>query len=39
MCVTACQDDGTTVVSHPTNPEVVPTMTTSDVQTIISGDE
>lgn len=33
---TSCKDDSTTVVSHPTNPEVVPTMTTSDVETIIS---
>lgn len=33
---TSCKDDSTTMVSHPTNPEVVPTMTTSDVQTIIS---
>ena len=36
MCVTACQDDGTTVVSHPTNPETVPTMATRDVETVIS---
>jgi len=34
--VTGCKDDGTNVVSHPTNPEVVPTMTTTDVQTVIS---
>ena len=33
---TSCEDSSTTVVSHPTNPEVVPTMTTTDVQTIIS---
>ena len=33
---TGCKDDSTTVVSHATNPEVVPTMTTSDVQTVIS---
>ena len=33
---TSCKDDSTTVVSHPTDPETVPTMTTSDVQTIIS---
>lgn len=33
---TGCKDDGTNVVSHPTNPEVVPTMTTTDVQTVIS---
>lgn len=36
MALTSCQDDSTTMVSHPTNPEVVPTMTTSDVQTVIS---
>lgn len=34
--VTGCKDDATSVVSHATNPEVVPTMTTSDVQTVIS---
>ena len=33
---TGCKDDGTNVVDHPTNPELVPTMTTSDVQTVIS---
>jgi len=32
----SCKDDSTTVVSHPTNPELVPTMTTSDVETVIS---
>ena len=32
----SCKDDSTSVVSHPTDPESVPTMTTSDVQTIIS---
>ena len=32
----SCKDDSTSVVSHPTDPERVPTMTTSDVQTIIS---
>lgn len=32
----ACKDASTSVVSHATNPEVVPTMTTSDVQTVIS---
>ena len=31
-----CKDDGTAVVNHPTNPEVVPTMSTTDVQTVIS---
>ena len=34
--LTGCKDDGTNVVDHPTNPELVPTMTTSDVQTVIS---
>ena len=34
--LTACKDDSTSVVSHATNPELVPTMTTSDVQTVIS---
>ncbi len=33
---TGCKNDSTTVVSHATNPEVVPTMTTTDVQTVIS---
>ena len=32
----SCKDDATSVVSHATDPEVVPTMTTTDVQTIIS---
>ena len=36
LAVSACKDDSTTVVSHSTNPELVPTMTTTDVQTIIS---
>ena len=36
LAVGACKDDSTTVVSHATNPEVVPTMTTTDVQTVIS---
>jgi len=31
-----CKDDGTSVVSHPTNPNVVPTMSSTDVNTIIS---
>ena len=31
-----CKDDSTTVVKHSTNPEEVPTMTTTDVQTVIS---
>ncbi len=33
---TACKDDATTVVSHATNPELIPTMTTTDVETVIS---
>ena len=33
---TGCKDDSTSVVSHATNPEVVPTMTTKDVETVIS---
>jgi len=32
----SCKEDATSVVSHATNPEVVPTMTTTDVQTVIS---
>jgi len=32
----SCKEDTTTVVSHATDPEVVPTMTTNDVQTVIS---
>ena len=36
LAVHACKDDSTSVVSHATNPEVVPTMTTTDVQTVIS---
>ena len=31
-----CKEESTTMVSHPTNPELVPTMTTTDVQTVIS---
>ena len=31
-----CKDSSTTMVDHPTNPEEVPTMTTTDVQTVIS---
>ena len=34
--MSSCKDDSTTVVSHPTDPEVVPTMTSTDVQTVIS---
>ena len=36
LAVYACKDDSTSVVNHATNPEVVPTMTTTDVQTVIS---
>ena len=36
LAVASCKDDSTSVVSHPTNPEVVPTMATRDVQTVIS---
>ena len=36
VIATGCKDDSTSVVSHPTNPELVPTMTTTDVQTVIS---
>lgn len=36
VIATSCKDDSTSVVSHPTNPELVPTMTTTDVQTVIS---
>ena len=32
----SCKDDSTTVVSHPTDPERVPTMTSRDVLTVIS---
>ncbi len=35
---TGCKDDSTAVVSHATNPEVVPTMTSTDVETVISED-
>ena len=36
LSATSCKEDSTSVVSHPTDPEVVPTMTSSDVQTVIS---
>ncbi len=36
VIATGCKDDSTSVVNHPTNPELVPTMTTTDVQTVIS---
>jgi len=31
-----CKEDSTTMVDHPTDPDVVPTMTTTDVETVIS---
>ena len=34
--VAGCKDDSTTMVDHPTDPDKVPTMTTTDVQTVIS---
>ena len=36
MAFASCKDDGTSVVSHATDPEKVPTMSTTDVQTVIS---
>ena len=36
LAVASCKEDSTSVVSHSTNPEVVPTMTSTDVQTVIS---
>lgn len=36
LAATGCKDDATSVVDHPTDPEVVPTMATRDVQTVIS---
>ena len=36
LAAQSCKEDSTSVVSHATNPEVVPTMTTTDVQTVIS---
>lgn len=36
LAAVSCKDDSTSVVSHATNPEEVPTMTTTDVQTVIS---
>ena len=36
LSVVSCKEDSTTVVSHATDPESVPTMTTTDVQTVIS---
>ena len=34
--LTGCKEDSTSVVSHATDPEQVPTMTTTDVETVIS---
>lgn len=31
-----CKDSATTMVDHPTDPEAVPTMSTTDVETVIS---
>ena len=36
MAVISCKESSTTIENHATDPEVVPTMTTTDVQTIIS---
>ncbi len=36
IAITGCKDDSTSVVDHPTNPDVVPTMTSTDVETVIS---
>lgn len=36
VVATGCKEDTTTMVDHPTNPELVPTMTTTDVKTVIS---
>ena len=36
LAYASCKDNTTSMVSHATDPEVVPTMTTSDVQTVIS---
>ncbi len=36
LAFTGCKDDATAVVSHATNPELVPTMSTTDVNTVIS---
>ena len=38
LLTTACKDQVTSVVSHATDPERVPTMTSNDVQTVISDD-
>ena len=36
LAAMSCNDDGTSVVDHDTDPDSVPTMTTTDVQTVIS---
>ena len=36
LLLNACKEDSTSVVNHATNPEEIPTMTTTDVQTVIS---
>ena len=36
MAVISCKESSTTIEDHATDPEVVPTMTTTDVQTVIS---
>ena len=38
IVLVACKDEMTSVVKHPTDPEKVPTMTSHDVQTVISDD-
>lgn len=38
LVATACKDEVTNVVKHPTDPEKVPTMVSRDVQTVISDD-
>lgn len=36
VAATGCKEETTSVVDHPTNPELVPTMITNDVETVIS---
>ena len=36
LAIGSCKNEGTGVVKHSTDPEKVPTMTTTDVQTVIS---
>jgi len=38
VLATSCSEEKTTVIAHPTDPERVPTMTSRDVQTVISDD-